>query len=63
MTLLLEAFVTHSVHMHGFCSPRLSYTPQTRGMIDLTVLHYHVASEHDEGDDISDGTTAYKRHR
>jgi hypothetical protein len=53
----------HSVHMHGFHPACLSYMPQTCGMINLTVLYYHVASECDEGDDFSDGMTAYTCHR
>jgi hypothetical protein len=61
--LLLGAFVTHSLHVHGFHPACISYMPQTRGTINLTVLYYHVASEDVEGDDISDGTTAYTRHR
>jgi len=45
MTLLLEAFVTHSLHMHGFHPACLS---QTCGMINLNVLYCHVASECDK---------------
>jgi hypothetical protein len=63
MTLLLEDFVTHSLHMHGFHPACISYMPQTCGMINLTVLYNHVDSEHDEGDDISDRMTAYTCYR
>jgi len=63
MTLLLEVFVTHSLHMHGFHPACISYVPQTCGTIKLTVLYYRVASEYDEGDDISDRMTAYTCHK
>jgi hypothetical protein len=63
MNLLLEAFVSHSLHMHGFHPACISYMPQTCGTINVTVLYYHVASEDVEGDDVSDRTTAYTHHR
>jgi hypothetical protein len=63
MTLLLEVFVSHSLHMHGFHATCLSFMPQTCDTINLTLLNKHAASEHDKGDDFSDRTTAYTRHR
>jgi hypothetical protein len=47
MTFLLQGFVTHSLHVHGFHPARLSYTAQTCDIMNLTVLYYHVASEYD----------------
>lgn len=63
MTFLLQGFVTHSLHMHGFYPARLSYMAQTCDITNLTVLHCHVASEYEQADDISERMTIYTRHR